>query len=168
MARRGRTSRPRRSVRQAGGASDPARSPGSEGSGRPPVRRSDSKREEGEVFVDEISLDLTPAQIQDVLRQTAEEGGIAGALNGLGDHRELARAYRAATTDPQLSSSLLFGLVVLACFRHGEMGVLDVARRLGANVSTVHRYIKTLLIAGLLEQNPTTRRYRRVRLGCGE
>jgi hypothetical protein len=129
------------------------------------VRRPDSTGGDREVLVDKVSIALTPAQVRDVVRQAAEGEGIAGALNGLGDHRELARAYRAATADPQLSSSLLFGLVVLACFRHGEMGVLDVAQRLGANVSTVHRYIKTLLIAGLLEQDPTTRRYRRVGAG---
>jgi DNA-binding IclR family transcriptional regulator len=53
--------------------------------------------------------------------------------------------------------------MVLRCFPAdgSELRVLDVAQRLGLTLSTTHRYLKTLVIAGLIDQNPTTRRYRR-------
>jgi DNA-binding IclR family transcriptional regulator len=40
----------------------------------------------------------------------------------------------------------------------------DVAQELGLAASTSHRYARTLIAAGLLEQDPVTRRYRRTGL----
>jgi DNA-binding IclR family transcriptional regulator len=57
---------------------------------------------------------------------------------------------------------LLIGLEVLTCFPLDgtERGVADVAKQLGMNNSTVHRYMSTLMRVGLLEQNLYTRLYR--------
>jgi hypothetical protein len=64
--------------------------------------------------------------------------------------------------DRGLSHSLLIGLQVLSCFPLDgtERGVADIARQLGMNNSTVHRYMTTLTRVGLLERNPYTRWYR--------
>ncbi|HEY3946164.1 MAG TPA: helix-turn-helix domain-containing protein [Solirubrobacteraceae bacterium] len=61
-----------------------------------------------------------------------------------------------------MSRSFLLGLMVLSCFAVAEMdlGVVAVAGMLRMEPSTTHRYMKTLLVVGLLEQDPSTRRYR--------
>lgn len=66
--------------------------------------------------------------------------------------------------DRTLSRSVLIGLLVLACFTRttGEQRLTDVAAQLHMSASTAHRFIKTLHVAGLLEQNPDTRAYRLV------
>jgi DNA-binding MarR family transcriptional regulator len=112
---------------------------------------------------DEITLNLTPAQVREVLRQATGGEGIQAALSGLTNDSQLMTARAAAQDDVQLSSSLLLGLMVLRCFPAdgSELRVLDVAQRLGLTPSTTHRYLKTLVAAGLLDQNPATRRYRR-------
>lgn len=70
-----------------------------------------------------------------------------------------------AMADRTLSRSVLTGLLVLACFTcaTGEQRLTDVAAQLHMSASTAHRFIKTLHVAGLLEQNPDTRAYRLVR-----
>lgn len=64
--------------------------------------------------------------------------------------------------ESSLSQSLLCGLRVLSCFPPDSsyLGVGDVARMLGMSPSTTHRYLSTLVVAGLLERDPTTRTYR--------
>jgi DNA-binding MarR family transcriptional regulator len=64
--------------------------------------------------------------------------------------------------DRRLSRSLLAGLLVLSCFpADGEyLGIAELARLLGMNTSTTHRYVTTLLAVGLLERDAATRRYR--------
>jgi IclR family pca regulon transcriptional regulator len=51
---------------------------------------------------------------------------------------------------------------VLSCFPAdgGYLGIAELARTLGMNTSTTHRYVTTLLAVGLLERDPATRRYR--------
>jgi DNA-binding MarR family transcriptional regulator len=112
---------------------------------------------------DEITLNLTPTQVREVLRHAAGGEGIQAALSGLTNDVQLMTARAAAQDDVQLSSSLLLGLMVLGCFPAdgSELRVLDVAQRLGLTPSTTHRYLKTLVAAGLLDRDPTTRRYRR-------
>lgn len=52
-------------------------------------------------------------------------------------------------------------LDVLKCFAtDGELGVSDVARRLGVAKSTAHRLLQTLLSRGFIEQDPVTGQYR--------
>src|SRR5205085_4251486 len=110
----------------------------------------------------EISIQLTPAQIDEVVRGASGEQGISSLLRGLTDERTLASKYRALSESPRLSRSLLLGLLVLACFPSdgASLAVSDIAERLGMSPSTTHRYMTTLLAVGLLEQEPRTRRYR--------
>jgi DNA-binding MarR family transcriptional regulator len=71
-------------------------------------------------------------------------------------------AYPEQLEDPRLSRSLLSGLLVLSCFPPdgGYRGIAELARTLGMNTSTTHRYVTTLLSVGLLERDPVTRQYR--------
>ncbi len=110
-----------------------------------------------------VMLTLSPAQVEQVLRSaTADtETETAGLLSAdqLSGARE--RRYRALLDDRRLSRSLLAGLLVLTCFPpSGEMGIADLARRLNMRTSTIHRYVSTLLAAGLLERDPVSRQYR--------
>jgi DNA-binding MarR family transcriptional regulator len=114
---------------------------------------------------DAISITLSRTQINHVLRLAAREQGIVGALSGLPDRDKLAEAYRSLDGDgPQLSRSLLIGLIVFTCFpEDGDtLGVSEVAKILGLRTSSAFRYIATLLAAGLLERDPKTRRYSRL------
>jgi DNA-binding MarR family transcriptional regulator len=109
-----------------------------------------------------VSIDLTPGQVDQVVRGASGEEGVSSLLRGLGDRKALAAKYRALSDSPRLSRSLLLGLLVLACFPEdgGSLAVSDIAERLGMSPSTTHRYMTTLLAVGLLEQEPRTRRYR--------
>jgi DNA-binding MarR family transcriptional regulator len=107
-----------------------------------------------------ITIELTRAQVDQVLRRRSQGGGISSILHGLGDGR-LTASYPALSASPRLSQSLLLGLLVLACFpADGEaLAVTEVAGRLELSPSTTHRYMSTLLAVGLLEQDPRSRRY---------
>jgi len=41
-----------------------------------------------------------------------------------------------------------------------EIGVIDLAHQIGLGASTTYRYVATLLSVGLIERDPSTRRYR--------
>lgn len=57
--------------------------------------------------------------------------------------------------------SVLAALDVLDLFAHEpELGITDIARRVGVAKSTAHRLVSTLCCRGLLEQVPDSRRYR--------
>lgn len=57
--------------------------------------------------------------------------------------------------------SVASALDLLDCFLEDEeLGVSDVARRLGVAKSTAHRLLTTLASRGIVEQNPSTGRYR--------
>ncbi|MHB1538636.1 MAG: IclR family transcriptional regulator [Solirubrobacteraceae bacterium] len=64
--------------------------------------------------------------------------------------------------EPRYSQSLETGLLVMKGFSSGHpvQGIAEVADRLEASRSTVHRYMTTLVALGMLEQHPRTRRYR--------
>jgi DNA-binding MarR family transcriptional regulator len=108
-----------------------------------------------------ITIELTSAQVDQVLRRRSQGAGVASILHGLTDGR-LTASYPALSESPRLSQSLLLGLLVLACFpTDGEaLAVTEVAGRLELSPSTTHRYMSTLLAVGLLEQDPRSRRYR--------
>lgn len=119
-----------------------------------------------EVVQEVVNLELSRAQVDKIVRAAAEAGSMSLLLTGLGDSREtLERAQRQiGDTDTNLSSSLLSGLLVLAAFPSdgSSLGNAEVARMMGMNPSTAHRYITTLVVAGLLEKDTGTRRYRLV------
>ncbi len=111
-----------------------------------------------------VRIELSDAQVDQIIRAAADTGSMALLLTGLGDSREdLEKAQRqVGDTEANLSSSLLSGLLVLAAFPAdgSSLGNAEVARMMGMNPSTAHRYITTLVVAGLLERDPGTRRYR--------
>jgi hypothetical protein len=117
---------------------------------------------------DGVFIDLSPAQVEHVVRASADGGSISELLAG---HADLTRALATSLRgldDERLSRSLLAGLVILASFPAdgSYVGNAEVARMLEINPSTSHRYVSTLVAARLLEQDPDTRRYRRSR-GAG-
>jgi DNA-binding IclR family transcriptional regulator len=69
-----------------------------------------------------------------------------------------------AVQDPSLGSGLKSvgsALDVLECFAvDGELGVSDIARRLGVAKSTAHRLLQTLVSRGFVEQDQTSGNYR--------
>jgi hypothetical protein len=110
-----------------------------------------------------VSLGLTASQVAKVIAQASADAEGAELLAGLARPEELASSP--LLNDRTIARSLLFGLVVLICFPAdgSERGVKELARELDLPRSTTHRYIHTLHVVGLLEQDPLTRRYRRAR-----
>jgi DNA-binding MarR family transcriptional regulator len=113
----------------------------------------------------DISLGLTPGQVAQVVDAAASAGEQQLLLlSGVECPRELA--ISSLIEDPKISKSLLLGLAVLVSFPPdgGGRANKDVAQELGLAASTSHRYIRTLVAAGLLEQDHDTRWYRRTQL----
>lgn len=115
-----------------------------------------------------VSVELTSAQVETVLRATAEAHGpsLNLLLSGLIAEQAISESsleerYWVELESGRLSHSLFRGLLILALFISGEegRGVVDVARQLGLSPSTTHRYITTLVAFGLLVQDPSTRKY---------
>ena len=97
-----------------------------------------------------ISIELTRAQVNQIVRGASQEDSVSNLLRGLSDRRGLASHFRALSESPRLSRSLLLGLLVFACFpSDGDaLAVTDVATRLHMSPSTTHRYMTTLLAVG--------------------
>jgi hypothetical protein len=109
-----------------------------------------------------VSIELSKAQVDQVMRGAEGEGAhFSTMLHGLAGVRE-AMASLSDLASYRLSSSLLAGLLMLASFPDdgSYLRNVDVARLLGMNPSTTHRYVSTLVEVGLLERHPSTRRYR--------
>jgi DNA-binding MarR family transcriptional regulator len=108
-----------------------------------------------------ITVELTRAQVDQVVRRSANGPGVSGMLRRLADGG-LVSNFTELASSSRLSRSLLLGLTVLACFPAdgSPLSVADVAGRLDLSPSTTHRYMTTLLSVGLLEQDPRSRRYR--------
>ncbi|HSZ03826.1 MAG TPA: helix-turn-helix domain-containing protein [Solirubrobacteraceae bacterium] len=116
-----------------------------------------------------IRLELTKAQVECVIRATADTHGpsLNLLLSGLVTEQaitegSLEERYSEELESGRLSHSLFRGLLILALFISGEegRGVVEVARQLGLSPSTTHRYMTTLVAFGLLVQDPATRKYR--------
>lgn len=129
-----------------------------------PVRRPRSHATDTARVVDRgeqtrVQIELTRRQIEDVLRAVTGEGTFGAMFAGLRGAPEVVEANPAILHDRDLSRSLLRGLLVLASCPEW-VAVNEVARGLSLSASIAHRYMATLLAAGLLEQEPQTRRYR--------
>ncbi len=117
-----------------------------------------------------VSITLSRNQVDHVVRAALGEDvmpSVFGVVAGTGFRRAHARQvlssrYRTLQENRRLSRSLLAGLLVLSCFSRGglDVGIKDISEQLDLNTSTVHRYVLTLVAAGLLERDPDTRRYR--------
>jgi hypothetical protein len=107
-----------------------------------------------------ITIELSKAQINRVVREAAQDDGLLGLLGGAG---EVAfQAFPEQLDDPRLSRSLLRALMILASFpADGTARALtDVANQLDMAASTAHRYVSTFVEVGLLERDPDSRKYR--------
>ena len=53
-------------------------------------------------------------------------------------------------------------IAILECFRGDAtpLGITEIARAVGLNISTAHRLMRALVAAGFMEQDPVTERYR--------
>ena len=113
---------------------------------------------------EKITIELSPAQVDRVVRGAADGGNISVLLSGLKDVREVLAREPKQLEDSRLSRSLLAGLLMLASFPTdgSYLGNAEIARMLDMNPSTTHRYVSTLVAVGLLERDPSTRRYRLV------
>ncbi len=117
-----------------------------------------------------VSIELSKAQVDQVIRAAGQGGTMSVLLSALKDPKWTLAidsedwSYPAQMEDRRLSRSLLSGLLVLSCFPadRRSLGIAELARILGMNTSTTHRYVTTLLAVGLLERDPSTRRYRLV------
>src|SRR5450432_3230962 len=75
--------------------------------------------------------------------------------------RPASTLLRVETTRDAGVKSVMSALDVLDCFAFDdELGVSDIARRLGVAKSTAHRLLTSLCARGLTEQNPETSQYR--------
>jgi Fic family protein len=108
------------------------------------------------------AIELSRAQVDQVIRAASGRRSMSALFSGLLASPELLAATLSEFDDKRLSRSLLAGLLVLAAFPDdgGHLGIGDIARLLGMNPSTAHRYITTLVEVGMLERDPATRRYR--------
>jgi hypothetical protein len=116
-----------------------------------------------------VRLELTNAQVEDVIRASTQAQGpsLSLLLSGLVTEQTISEGsledrYAAELESGRLSHSLFRGLLILALFisSHEGRGVVEVARQLGLSPSTTHRYMTTLVAFGLLVQDPGTRKYR--------
>jgi predicted transcriptional regulator len=111
---------------------------------------------------DPVYIELTQAQVDRVVRGASGSGTMSALLAGLSGVRQTLEESPQQIEDRRLSRSLLSGLLLLACFPTdgAYLSNTEVARRVGMNMSTAHRYISTLVSVGLLERDPGTRHYR--------
>jgi predicted transcriptional regulator len=109
-----------------------------------------------------VYIELTQAQVDRVVREAAGAGTMSALMAGLGGVQRTLQEAPQQIEDRRLSRSLLSGLLLLACFPTDGtyLSNTEVARRVGMNMSTAHRYISTLVSVGLLERDPGTRQYR--------
>jgi hypothetical protein len=111
-----------------------------------------------------VFIELSAAQIDEIVRAASDGGRMSVLLSGLGDvRRPLAGLEQ--LNDGRLSHSLLVGLLMLASFPAdgSYLANAELARSLGISPSTAHRYVSTFVAAGLLERDAGTRRYRLAR-----
>jgi len=125
-----------------------------------------------------ILLELSEAQVNQVLRATAGAGSMSLGLSGsLDAFCALDGAVARVLEDHRLSRSLLLGLMLLAAMPAdgSYAGIAELARAHDLSAGSTHRYVSTWLAIGLVERDPATRRYRRAgaaplepRSGVGE
>ncbi len=116
-----------------------------------------------------IAVELFPSQLDQIARSLAASAvpTVTALLSGLMadmpvSRVELEERYSTQLKDGALSVSMLRGFLVLACFlpERAERGISELSDRLELTVSTTHRYVATLVVLSVLEQNPTTKKYR--------
>lgn len=53
-------------------------------------------------------------------------------------------------------------MAILGCFRRDprSLGISEIAREVGLNISTAHRLVRAMCHGGFMEQEPASERYR--------
>jgi len=117
---------------------------------------------ERETAAEPVLIELSQAQVDQVVHAASGMGNMAMLLSGLDDIRQTLEAASEEWENPRMSRSLLSGLLVLASFPAdgSSLRVIDVAHMLEMSPSNTHRYFKTLSAVALIESDPVTRRYR--------
>jgi hypothetical protein len=136
------------------------------------MKRSRQSRR-GTTESDSISVKLSPAQVDEVVRAASESrspsiltiisNALASPQNGSSSGKSpLGVHMPMEAVDPRMSRSLLRGLSILTCFRSDgdTRGIVEIAEELSMSPSTTHRYALTLVELGLLERCPESRKYR--------
>jgi hypothetical protein len=110
-----------------------------------------------------VAVTLTDAQVAQIVLEAAGDTELAGSMSGLSSLEELRQVVLPFIDDETYSHAIFRGVMVLAAFPAdgGERELTDVARTVGVAPSTAHRYVRSWIALGLLEQNPRSRRYRR-------
>jgi IclR helix-turn-helix domain len=111
-----------------------------------------------------VSITLTDTQIAGVVRKATGDADLVGLRDWAGDPGKLRELLEPFIEDADYSRSVLRSILVLASFPTdgSSLAVTAVAGELGLSPSTTHRYVKTWVLARLLERDPVSRRYRRV------
>ncbi len=119
-----------------------------------------ARRREGETG---LTITLTKAQTKRIAREFAGGNGGLAPLVHLGALEWFATAVSSSLENRRLSHSTLRALLVLLALPADgtPRSLKQVANAVGLTPSTTHRYLATWLAVGLLEQSPTSRRYRR-------
>ena len=109
-----------------------------------------------------LRIELSQAQVDEVMRHASGSGDMSMVLSGIGDAGLIWASNPEILDDTRLSRSLLLGLFVMAAMPAdgSYTGCTQIARTLDITSSAAHRYLSTLVAAGLVAREPTTRKYR--------
>jgi hypothetical protein len=115
----------------------------------------------------QVTIALSPAQVNRVVSDLHGTGGPTPSPPDLDALRSVVGSH---TSAPQpfeggrLSKALLCGLLVLSCLPSdgSYVGVKEVGAWAGLAPSSAHRYLRTLVAAGVVERNPASRKYKLV------
>jgi hypothetical protein len=111
-----------------------------------------------------VDLTLTNTQVLQVLRHGSGQAALSETLAKLDDLQTSREMLRTLLHQRSYSLSTLRALLILTAFdaAHPERELAEVAHELDLSPSTAHRYVRTWLALGLLDQDPASRRYRQV------
>jgi DNA-binding MarR family transcriptional regulator len=109
-----------------------------------------------------VTIDLTPDQVDQVVRSAYGTGNMSLLLAKISRVGERLGGDPEQLDDVRFSRSVLQALMLLSAFPDDGTyrGNHEIARALGMSKSTAHRYMTTFVVAGLLERDPVTRKYR--------
>jgi hypothetical protein len=111
-----------------------------------------------------VTIELTQSQIRSVLVEGGASETGDDLVGRLGENvatlRDLIESG-ARERQSKLSKSLLVGLYVLASLPDdgGPISLQELSKRVDGSPSTVHRYLQSLLLAGLAQRDAATREY---------
>jgi hypothetical protein len=150
-----------------------ARGTGQSADASPVAARGSSKRSDSERASPSASgkvlIELSASQVNQVLRGTSQAGSLAALFSGHSDladalveNQPALRGYD-GFDNSKISRSLLQALLILSTLPADEsyIGIHEICELVGSNPSTVHRYLTTWLLAGWVDRDPGTRKYRR-------